>query len=821
MGDAKVSGLCSRRKNICFSGPAIRPVISTLGFLSGYETHPKETDLDGHSKLLFSGRLVSSGSICRDDQSPWPDSLRPPSESRFPDKLEKVRPNPISAVGVPGSIVRPKEDGTKLTGGQAIQVESYGRENISRKIDFQKAVGKFDWFPQFRCKSGTFGPQFALPPHELAQQKHLDFHQRQLGSSRSGFAFGSGSLVGRRPDSDSSSHEDSLSCSRNHDGRLRSGLVRHTSASRGEGYLDTRRSGLFNKLERIKGSTSDAGLFCRRTARTDGACSLRQYVGPGLHKETRDLGMPSSVGIDIADSSSLSDLGDHSRSGSLEGCSQRVSGQGFQVGSHRDGVDNRLHHIHDVVQRFWRASGGSFCHERKSSAGSLCFPLPGPSSSSHGRFQPGVESVGFNISVSSLELTPSSCSSPGEVCGEGIYDSSLLAHEALVSPLEKEVPDLSTSAPGSSPVSGHNSPGSRGMQQPGKLQPSRLDTLESVLLKKPNFSASVAQTMLARWRGTTKDLYQRHWEEFLDFLECEDIPEESLTIGHVFQYLDYLHLERGLAYSTISNHKCAIAEPLSLALGISFDCTEMEYFMKGLANVNPKIQKPPPQWDLSVLLRYLRSEVFEPLQEASRDKLLMKTLVLVFLACGRRISEVSFIVLDHRVLEEGVQFKWKRGFRPKWASPKFNPAPPSISSIDVGVAGDDLLCPVRAWKILYERRCAENAQLQLQKEKFFDWLWDRSYNQIRYLVISAVLDSEKWSGRPFSKKVGPHDLKKFAVSYSLQYLSTSSDDRGVLVQRVGNQSHTVIERHYRRSVPPVDVAFVVPLGTVPGCGTGV
>ena len=49
----------------------------------------------------------------------------------------------------------------------------------------------------------------------------------------------------------------------------------------------------------------------------------------------------------------------------------------------------------------------------------------------------------------------------------------------------------------------------------------------------------------------------------------------------------------------------------------------------------------PPSWDLLKVLEYLKSPVFEPLQQSSLRDLTRKTLFLVALASAKRVSELQ------------------------------------------------------------------------------------------------------------------------------------------------------------------------------------
>ena len=64
--------------------------------------------------------------------------------------------------------------------------------------------------------------------------------------------------------------------------------------------------------------------------------------------------------------------------------------------------------------------------------------------------------------------------------------------------------------------------------------------------------------------------------------------------------------------------------------------------MRGFYRTNPPvISAAMPVWSLNTLFTFLKSELFEPLENADMFHLTMKTVCLLLLATGRRASEVA------------------------------------------------------------------------------------------------------------------------------------------------------------------------------------
>ena len=105
-------------------------------------------------------------------------------------------------------------------------------------------------------------------------------------------------------------------------------------------------------------------------------------------------------------------------------------------------------------------------------------------------------------------------------------------------------------------------------------------------------------------------------------------------------------------------------------------------------------------WSLNVLLQYLRSSVFEPLDRAPLFRLIQKTIVLVLLSAGRRKSDIANLSREFSYKADGsLCLHWLPGFMPKRHTPSFRPQSPSISPMSSHWESDYVHCPVRAYKM--------------------------------------------------------------------------------------------------------------------------
>ena len=225
--------------------------------------------------------------------------------------------------------------------------------------------------------------------------------------------------------------------------------------------------------------------------------------------------------------------------------------------------------------------------------------------------------------------------------------------------------------------------------------------------------------------------------------------------------------------------------------------------MKGLHRLNPPPPSKMPNWDLSDLLLFLKSPVFEPLEHCSFTKCTQKTLALLLLASARRFSEISALSRLHSEDSTNIVLLWLSSFTPKHFTPTFHPQHPSFYALDPLIE-DRSLCPVRAWKIYKERRSVFT--IKALSHRF----WILSRNDLSKQFRSLVRDSRIFVGKDTAVPMGPHQMRKLACSYSKKFWPHASSD---LFTATGSKSLNVLSRCYIREVPPLRYPCVLPLGT--------
>ena len=152
--------------------------------------------------------------------------------------------------------------------------------------------------------------------------------------------------------------------------------------------------------------------------------------------------------------------------------------------------------------------------------------------------------------------------------------------------------------------------------------------------------------------------------------------------------------------------------------------------------------------------------------------------------------------------------RWIAGFVPKTDCDKFKAESPSIYKLVSDSPRNLLLCPVRAYHLLLDRCKQEN------RVHPGSCVWPSSAN-LGGWVVTLVRDACRHAGLERPEKVGPHQFRKLAASYSKIFFGNSPRWEKLVSARMGSRTYTVIKKNYVGPADPLILSCVVPLGTVP------
>ena len=806
LGSGKILRLCPGEEDLRFSGPPFWSFPCSMALHQSPKARKKGFTSFGDSDYLLSRRLpdfsqVSAGSVGARQDSHWA-----PTETGFPNKLEEVSSGPPTALGVSGGHSQSRRDDFFPPTGEG-RASSFSRTILGKSLPKEIGVGIPCGFPQLHSGLPSLGK--AMDEASTGVDEFSLISSRSSGVDSHGLrAQGGSPSLGRQGlPGVLRSDATGLPFSGPDDRRLHVGLGRGCCSSPGLRFLGSSSEGQVHQLVGVEGNPPVAAPF--QTSSGGEMCVFEggQYNSPRLHQEaglsdlSRALGSLSrdfDLGLAVKYSP-----GPSAPARGLE-C---LSRQGLSGVSGLNRVVSRPVDFRVPLRGTWRSPSGPDGNLGKSQDCTVRLSLSGRQGLWDRRLQLRLESMDLGLPVPSVPVAAGGCSAVGELQGQGVSDCSPLALSPLVLPPGREVSCQDSPQGGSPAVSVHFQRGSfppRG----ASVQPSRLAFMKTSL-ENDGFSEAATDLFLSCHKPSTRSQYQSTWVKFLRFLDSAGVHPSEVGLCHVHNFLAEEAVVHGKAYRTVATYKCALALPLRITRNLDLENVQTSKFMMGVWNLNPPRPRPLPVWDLSALLSFVRSDLFEDLREVSFELLTQKVLVLLLVASGRRLSEIANLSRITSVHDSRTYVHWLPDFKAKWCSgfSMFTPQSPSFSRMDSAVERHLRNCPVRALEIfLYRRKSVVGCHND-------DCFWTIPQTGLAAAFRSVVRSSLLHHGVSSDVAIFPHQTKKLAVSYCWKYF-----DKDIVLKelptRVGNSSIRVLKGSYLGSVPDITLPTVVPLGTI-------
>ena len=808
LGVSQVPRFQVKRENVRLSVPTLRAITCPMGFFKGDQTH--KTSPSHPSNLYFQllGRLSHFLHFSRETEGGLQNSSGTSTELGFQNQLGKIQPRSFSVDRISRCNLESSEARTISSTRQDHAHQRSLHRVQQEECVYQERVGESDRTDELRLGLLTSGETSSPTTSNVDESAHSSFLQGRPCSSGRGFQEASGLLEVSEISESTSPNASAQTIPRPDDGCFSGWMVRDSSTSESNGPMALEREAPFNELERTEGCSTSPSRVSVCVGGEISATSIRQFNNSVLSEETRLGKTCTSTFPDNGDTPILPGLEDQPSSSSSEGCPKRSCRPRVSPSSHCHRVVLGQADFHLVEQPCSPIPSGSIRHKGKHSVDSVCVPLPGPSGSGVQRIQHKVEHLDVHLPHATNELHRGSCESPPELPWQGDLGGPPVALERVVSSSASQMQSVTNP---SSPIPLSVSDDFEGFVYTPRcqiLETSRMDSLISSLVGKGVDERSIGVIKHAHKPSTLKQ-YQGTWRKFMTFLDTELIPHNKVDIYVVMNFLAFQHVEKGLKYRTIAAYKSALAHPLYENFKLKLDDSSLEFFMKGVFNLDPPRPAPMAEWSLDSLLGFLVSDQFEPLHSMSFSIVTKKFLCLLLLATGRRIDEIGHLAQRYDFAMEGksVTIHWLPDYAPKHFNKDFQPHLPSFEGLDSSSCDDLLLCPIRAFRI-YLGKFQSNPRGSITRP-----LWPHSSKVLTNMFIATILQAKHFAGNLANVPIGPHQMRKFAASYSAKMLMLSEIEETKVMERMGCKTMNVLKRHYINHIPNVSFKIVIPAGT--------
>ena len=242
-------------------------------------------------------------------------------------------------------------------------------------------------------------------------------------------------------------------------------------------------------------------------------------------------------------------------------------------------------------------------------------------------------------------------------------------------------------------------------QKPPHSSVSRLETIQG-LTRHKELSRVVSKAIYDSRKQSTNALYQRRWATYISWCRKRKLSASRPSINSLCEFFIFLFEEKGLAVDTIRCYRSTLHSVLrhtGMKINKNEDIKDVIRSLKLRAPIrNPRIVN----WNLDVVLKFLVSEKFEPLNQCSLMNLTKKTFILLTLALSKRVSEMQALSRQVGFCREGALVSLSYDFRAKnYIKCKDLDRHFLVKELGslVGQEEEALLCPVRALRHYLER----------------------------------------------------------------------------------------------------------------------
>ena len=422
---------------------------------------------------------------------------------------------------------------------------------------------------------------------------------------------------------------------------------------------------------------------------------LRQHLSSGLHYQQGLHTLSTPVEVVPSDSSLGSQEGVLSSSCPHSRSLECARGCPLQSNSNQHGVDSGQRVVRSDSDSTSRSAGRSFCHQEQQSASVVRISSPGFSHTPCGRVSSGLEPVGENLSLSSHSHDFSGFGEDDRLQGRGHLGHLLVSQLPLVPDSSEASRSGSPTAPSPADPEG-SEPGSEDLMS-ALLGLSRLDFLSKVYTQK--YGQDVAAALNQQHRFSTGHQYEVGWSAFKRYILFKGISALSPRV--VLEFLTHLFNANSLLPRTINQYKCSLALPLQWGFGIDLSLPPFSMLSKAFLQMRPVQPRPEPNWSLDKVLYLIRSPAFSV--NPSLPNLCMKTLFLLGLATGQRVSELQalrrgrgFLMFKTVGTKQFLLLVPDPAFLAKNECPVRRRKPIKIQALLKANGSHDELCPVNA-----------------------------------------------------------------------------------------------------------------------------
>ena len=470
-----------------------------------------------------------------------------------------------------------------------------------------------------------------------------------------------------------------------------------TPASRfhcGQRNVDSRGTGQTHQRTRDDGGAEsptgvDSGL---------GACVgtnlIRQLDGGGIYQQTGRHQVGETLPVVHHNLAVCATAFNRPTSPPHSGETERASRRPFSTSGFRHRVDPGPSSVPVAIGAISPHDVRSFRHAIQQSADEIRLAISRPDGGSRRR---SIRSLGGQrcVRLSSNSTDTQSSDQTGEFCWRNDPCSPPGSTQGLVLHASRP-PPAGTSANTGHPGSTETTP-LRGLDGRPSISASACLQIIRRALKAKGFSSPAVVRIVGSRRKSTLTVYDKKWSRLASWCAKNNLHPLRLSSPELANFFIELFEEDKLQPITIKGYRAAISRVYKLTGASWSPGTDMflSELMKNFSLERPTTSRLLPKWSLEIVLDFLNSDEFEPLQQANLLRISQKAAFLLTLATAGRISEIHALSAAADFLtfnqDGSVTLLTNANFIAKNRLPDNAPRP-----ITVLPCAEMLNCPVRA-----------------------------------------------------------------------------------------------------------------------------
>ena len=290
-------------------------------------------------------------------------------------------------------------------------------------------------------------------------------------------------------------------------------------------------------------------------------------------------------------------------------------------------------------------------------------------------------------------------------------------------------------------------------------------------------------------RQSSLNDYEIKWNKFCSYLRSHRITPSQLSLNNVLEFFSHLFYEKNLRPNTVAHYRSALTVPLQLKFNINLHDPAVSHLIRSMAIKRPANPASTPAWSLNKLLELLDTWS----NNIPLEKLLQKTVFLLLLATGWRISELHACVrlseFCYISVDQTLNIRPHPSFLAKNECPQKRWTHKVIQPLRLSDGTISDLCPVAALAE-YLRRTSRITVGSLL-------IHPSTQKPLTKYQLSSYISKLIHKADPH-KDAKPHDIRKYAASCSL---AKSMNISGMVNALQWKSPHTFYKFYLSPTVP--------------------